>query len=133
MAVEIESIDVVRLIEQYLKENNFLLTLERHQKKSNISLNTIDLVDTFKQDKTQAHWDTVLKVIKNINLPEKKLVDLYEQIVIELMCRSISCATYTVRAKSGKNQAWWQNQKMNILYIVLLIGVGVIIYFTVFA
>ena len=40
---------------------------------------------------------------------------------------------FRVRAKAVKNQAWWQNQKMNILYIVLLIGVGVIIYFTVFA
>lgn len=85
MAVEIESVDVVRLIQQYLKENNLLRTLECLQKETNISLNTIDSIDTFKQDILQGHWDIVLKVVKNINISEKKLVDLYEQIVIELI------------------------------------------------
>jgi WD40 repeat-containing protein SMU1 len=82
--LEVESGDVIRLMIQFLKENGLHDTLRTLQEESQVTLNTVDDVDKFNQDILHGRWDAVLEVVSTLRLPAARLVQLFEQIVLEL-------------------------------------------------
>ncbi|KCV69127.1 hypothetical protein H696_04542 [Fonticula alba] len=85
MSAEIETTDIVRLIIQFLKENNLGESARSLEEEADVHLNTVASTDEFVSDVLEGRWDEVLAAVAPLRLPPAKLIDLYEQIVIELI------------------------------------------------
>uniref|UniRef100_A0A0N4ZKN4 LisH domain-containing protein n=1 Tax=Parastrongyloides trichosuri TaxID=131310 RepID=A0A0N4ZKN4_PARTI len=96
--LQIESDDVVKLILQFLKENNLMRTFEALQSETNITMNTVDSVDGFISEITHGHWDNVVSIIQPLQISTSKLIDLYEHIIFELLeLRELGAAKLILR------------------------------------
>jgi|JXWR01.1.fsa_nt_gb WD40 repeat-containing protein SMU1 len=71
---------VVKLIIQFLRENNLKQSLHSLEKESNQTLNTMDNKARFIQDVLDGKWDLVLKQIAKLSLEKETLFDIYEQV-----------------------------------------------------
>ncbi|GAQ85941.1 hypothetical protein KFL_002620080 [Klebsormidium nitens] len=85
MALEIEARDVIKIVLQFCKENSLTQTFQTLQQECQVSLNTVDSTETFVGDIEAGRWDAVLPQVAQLKLPKKKLEDLYEQIVLEMI------------------------------------------------
>ena len=74
MNAEIEAQDVIRLMLQYMKENNLRSSMSALQIESGVSMNTVDNVEAFINDIKQGKWETVLIQIGSLQLQQDKLI-----------------------------------------------------------
>jgi len=96
--VEVEAVDVVKVVLQFLKENSLTNSLQALQEESQVALNTVDNVEALLSDVQHGHWDMVLSAISTLRLPQALLADLHEQVVIELLeLREIDTARQVLR------------------------------------
>eukprot|EP00877_Chromochloris_zofingiensis_P003278 jgi/Chrzof1/12951/Cz07g13200.t1 len=85
MSLEIEATDVIKIILQFFKENGLSDSFNILQNECQVSLNTVDSVETFVSDITNGRWDVLLPQVAQLKLPRAKLENLYEQVVLEMV------------------------------------------------
>ncbi|CCF73265.1 WD40 repeat-containing protein SMU1 [Babesia microti strain RI] len=83
--VEVASTDILKLILQFLKENNYTKSLKLLQKESHVSFNGLTSIDNLLMDIQHGRWNNVLDTIATMELSESLLFLIYEQIIFELV------------------------------------------------
>ena len=74
MSLEIDSKDIIKLMLQYMKENNLQASAQALQQETGITLNTVSNTEAFVSQIQHGKWELVLPVINEISLPKDKLV-----------------------------------------------------------
>ncbi|KAL9537787.1 hypothetical protein MBANPS3_011461 [Mucor bainieri] len=98
MSIEIESEDVIRLLLQFLKENDYPEAAQALEDETTVKINTLENKEAFIKEIKQGEWDTVLKRTADLKIPPRKLMDLYEQVILELAeLRELSAARTLLR------------------------------------
>lgn len=73
-SLEIDSKDVIRLMLQFMKENNLTNSMRELQIETDVTLNTVDNLESFVSDIQRGHWDSVMTQVSSLKLPREKLV-----------------------------------------------------------
>ncbi|KAG6482213.1 hypothetical protein ZIOFF_058844 [Zingiber officinale] len=84
-ADQVRILSVIKIVLQFCKENSLHETFQTLQRECQVSLNTVDSLETFIADINSGRWDAILPQVAQLKLPRKKLEDLYEQIVLEMI------------------------------------------------
>jgi WD40 repeat-containing protein SMU1 len=84
-SLEIDSKDVIRLMLQFMKENNLSNSMRELQLETDVTLNTVDNLEAFVSDIQKGHWDSVMAQVSSLKLPTEKLISLYEHVVLETL------------------------------------------------
>lgn len=77
------SCSVIKIVLQFCKENSLHQTFQTLQNECQVSLNTVDSLETFIADINSGRWDAVLPQVAQLKLPRKILEDLYEQVCMD--------------------------------------------------
>jgi len=85
MNIEVDSQDVIKIILQFLKENNLHKSMQALQEETNVSLNVVDNLDQLLSDIMNGRWNRVLQIVSSIGISSEALYDLFEQIFFELI------------------------------------------------
>ena len=85
--ITISTKQIIQLILQFLKENNFISTYTAFQNETNIKDNFLssELINSIQENILEGNWDLVLTAINHMMIPSSLLIELYETIIIELM------------------------------------------------
>lgn len=103
--ITISTKQIIQLILQFLKENNFISTYTAFQNETNIKDNFLssELINSIKENIHEGNWDLVLTAINHMMIPSSIIIDLYETIIIELMSNNekeiAKCVLYHMNSK----------------------------------
>jgi WD40 repeat-containing protein SMU1 len=84
-ATEVAAGDLIQIVLQFCKENSLLRTFQTLQEESGVAHTICDDVEGFVSNINAGNWDAVLASVATLTLPATKLVNLYEQIIMEML------------------------------------------------
>mmetsp|Transcript_4534 Transcript_4534/g.13742 ORF Transcript_4534/g.13742 Transcript_4534/m.13742 type:complete len:510 (+) Transcript_4534:78-1607(+) len=102
MSVEVGVADIAKIILQFCRENGLPRTLATFQEEAHVYLNIVDSADALAENVETGQWDAVIRTLTGSKLPEKLVIDLFEQVVLELVeLRELDTARALLRTVSS--------------------------------
>jgi WD40 repeat-containing protein SMU1 len=115
---------VVKLVMQFLRENNLQRTLSALQEETQLSLNVVPNIETFVADVRHGRWEDVLGAVANMKLSAECAGALYEQVCLELLeVREVAVARELLRtAPALRGMALSDPQRLSRLETLCRLG-----------